>query len=264
MRRRMLVILLVALLALLGVSVALAQEEGSIQKIIPLPKLFQVPQEALPKPPPPEPDYEWIDSGDKLCTLTFEGIEYEPNIVVGAYVPEEFEVEKDYPVYLYVTRLTEDSDVSVIAFDTSTGNMFGVNACAGISAEVGSPKGLSWYIHLGIGYTAFGRTYWDSLWVRHIPISGSPLALSTEAFEAGSVKISPELISYERVSDIPYKEWDGPYTTYITVELAQEPLEFDVTSIEPLEVEEAEEAPEDTIKITLKPIIIDEEDNWQR
>ncbi len=177
--------------------------------------------ESIEKPPSPGAGYEWIDSGEELYTLSLEGVKYEPQIVVGAYVPQEFGIGKTCPVDIYVTRLSEDVsalDAHILSLD-STGNAYGVNICAGIGVEVGVPRGLSWYVHLGIGITVWGKTYWDSLWLKHIPIGGSPLAQSTEDFKEGSLKILPERVSYERISDIPYEKWDGPFTTDVTPEL---------------------------------------------
>jgi PGF-pre-PGF domain-containing protein len=177
--------------------------------------------EPIERPPSPGPGYEWIDSGQQLYLLTLNDVEYEPKIVVGAYIPERFEIGETRPVLIYVTRLSEDVsalDAHILSLD-STGNAYGVNICAGIGVEVGVPMGLSWYVHLGIGITVWGKTFWDSLWLKHIPIGGSPLAQSTEDFKEGSLKILPERVSYERISDIPYGKWDGPFTTDVTPEL---------------------------------------------
>jgi PGF-pre-PGF domain-containing protein len=157
----------------------------------------------------PRTDYEWVDSGETFHTITVEGVQYEPGIVVGAYLPQHIEVGKTYPAYVYVSRDKQDvtvCDAALLAAD-DTGNWLGFNWCVGLSTEIGFPKLLSWYLHFGVGYSFLGSTHWDQeMW--HIPIGEySPLTLDVPA----------EPISYAKVSDIPYDEWDGPYIIKVGV-----------------------------------------------
>lgn len=164
-------------------------------------------------PLPPRTDYEWVESGETFHTITVEGDQYEPGIVVGAYLPQHIEVGKTYPAYVYVTRDEQDvtaCDAALLAAG-DTGNFVGINLCLGLSVEAGYPELLSWYLHIGIGYTFAGSTHWDvKMW--HIPIGGGGYSQ-----EPLSLEVPAEPISYARVSDIPYEEWDGPYIIEVGV-----------------------------------------------
>jgi len=146
--------------------------------------------EVPPLPPPPQPSYEWHDSGSTLYYATYQGVNYSLGVVVGLYAPVSIELNKNFTIYFYVTRAME-----VVTFPL--GVPFMISICIGLGKTL--PIGEI-YVHVGVGVF----NVWD-MWSWHPPTPIPPCF-------SPSLSVSYPKISYASVSDIPYGRWDGPYT----------------------------------------------------
>jgi hypothetical protein len=105
---------------------------------------------------PPDTEYEWIDLNESLGTITINGTSYETGILGKMYVPREIELNRDYPIYILLSRNPEVSELA----------LFGITLCISPSFVIDIlQKRLDIYLHLG-GGIALGKYCWDK-WMKH-------------------------------------------------------------------------------------------------
>lgn len=101
---------------------------------------------------PPGVEYEWIDLNETLGTITVNGKTYKTGILGKMYVPKEIELNRDYPIYLLLSRNPEVSELA----------LFGGTLCISPSFVLDIlNERLDLYLHLGVGGVAFGHYCWD-------------------------------------------------------------------------------------------------------
>jgi len=98
---------------------------------------------------PPDTEYEWIDLNESLGVIVINGTTYETGLLGKMYVPKEIQPDREYPIYLLLSRNPEVSELAVA----------GITLCGSPSFVIDIlNKKLDFYIHFGIG-GVFGKHY---------------------------------------------------------------------------------------------------------
>ena len=166
----------------------------------------------LPEPPPlPEPKYVWITTNETFLYVSYEGVNCSAGLVFGLYLPQDIELNKNYTVYIYITRVFEQSNITLPIATLP------VELCIG----VGIKPLLGKYLHFGIGLLCV----WDK-WMLHIPLH-FPCSLT--------LSVSYPNITYSSILDVPLGRWEGPYKVQFTMiegytQVKAVPIEFEGTT----------------------------------
>jgi endonuclease YncB( thermonuclease family) len=148
----------------------------------------------FPAPPPlPEPNYTWVTTNETFYYVMYEGFNCSAGIVFGLCVPQNIELDRNYTIYIYVTRVLESTNITLPQIPLC------IDLCIGIGWKCLYSK----YLHIGIGL--FCR--WDR-WMWHIPLS-FPCSLT--------LSVSYPNITYPSILNVPLGRWDGPYKAQFTI-----------------------------------------------
>ncbi len=154
---------------------------------------------------PSNTKYEWIDLNESLGVITINGTTYETGLLGKMYVPKKIQPDKEYPIYLFLSRSSNISELVIT----------GVTLCISPSfvIDVLNEK-LILYLHFGIG-GVLGEYYWDK-YTKHWFIKN--------IYSKGGYNISYDIdnkLYAVSLSDLKPNEWQV-YNISIRVETQRE------------------------------------------
>ncbi|RUM33377.1 MAG: hypothetical protein DSY33_04550 [Archaeoglobus sp.] len=155
---------------------------------------------------PSDTEYEWIDLNESLSIVNITGTTYKTGLLGKMYVPKEILPNREYPIYILLSRSSEASELATV----------GVTLCVSPSFFIDLPnKKIDLYIHLGVGGVFLGNYYWDKLtkhwFIRNI--------YSKSGFNL-TCKIDDKLYAIN-LPELNPNEWQV-YKIYLTVKTPKE------------------------------------------